>query len=872
MQQTSRQLGTMRMPSIASEFTRLAIALTLLSELSSTLKARDEVRALVNEHCVACHNESTRQGGLDLTSLSIELDDGTVRNRWIQIYDRVTKREMPPDPKGLAESQRELLLKSLHKVIAAADRKEVLANGRGPMRRLTRGEFEQNLRDILKLPRLDIQNRLPEDRVKHGFNRTADALDMSRIQLAAYLDAVDIALRQATVTEAKPPSVTKYRAAGRQLFSATGTFGGRQAMFFVKKNQAVSNEDLEASPDDPALELALFRSAHWPYYGYPRGFVAKLPGEYRVRFSARSVLQTDGFQLKPGKRPVPMTFRARKPSGPDVSGDVRATGGLMDILPEAKTFETTIWLLPTETFEDSVLGLPVPLARNVDGGPPTYRYPPFPEGGQPGVAVQWLELEGPIPPKIWPPASHRVLFDNLGIAPADPAKSARRLLRRFVKRAAREPVDEQTLASYEKLILSRLEKQTPFQQAMLTGYKAFLCSSSFLYLRDPSDSTTRDVEQFAIASRLSHFLTNSRPDDALLKLAQQGKLRDSVTLKSETERLIAAPEFERFAENFTDYWLNLRHILREEPDVRLFPEYRFDNYLIESMERETRRFFVAMIRDNLPASVLIDTDFAYVNDRLAQHYGLPPLNGSWLRKVSLPEQSPYGGFLTQAAILKVTSTGTSTSPVIRGAWIMERLLGEHPPPPPTSVPAVEPDIRGAKTIRELLAAHTKDESCAACHARFDPVGMALENFDILGKWRTRYRSVGETALIPGEAKTESRLGKSQSHRLVTGIDRAGHDFSYALAEPVDSAGRLRDGRSFFGIQQLKTMLAANPRPLARNLLHQFTVYSTGTPVRFSDRDQIEAILDDCAVNGFRVRDLIHGLVESEIFLGKDRER
>ena len=170
---------------IASEFTRLAIALTLLSGLSSTLKATDKVRALVNKYCVACHNESTIQGGLDLTSLSIELDDGTVRNRWIQIYDRVTKREMPPDPKGLAESQRELLLKSLHKVIAAADRKEVLANGRGPMRRLTRGEFEQNLRDILKLPRLDIQDRLPEDRVKHGFNRTADALDMSRIQLAA---------------------------------------------------------------------------------------------------------------------------------------------------------------------------------------------------------------------------------------------------------------------------------------------------------------------------------------------------------------------------------------------------------------------------------------------------------------------------------------------------------------------------------------------------------------------------------------------------------------------------------------------------------------------------------------------------------------
>jgi len=871
MQQASRQLRTKRKPGIASELTRLGIALVLSGWLSSNLKA-DDVRTLVSEHCAACHDESTRKGGLDLTSLALKLNDESVRNRWIQIYDRVQNREMPPDPKDLAESQRALLLKSLLKVLAAADRKDVLANGRGPMRRLTRGEFEQNLRDLLKLPLLDIRDGLPEDRLKHGFNRTADALDMSRVQLKAYLDAADIALRQAMVTEAKPPPVTKFRAAGRQLFSATGTFGGRQAMFFVKKNQAVSNEDLKASPDDPALELALFRSAHWPYYGYPRGFVAKLPGEYRVRFSARSVLQTNGFQLKPGKRPVPMTFRARKPSGPDVSGDVRATGGLMDVLPEVKTFETTIRLLPTETFEYSLLGLPVPLARNVDGGPPTYRYPPFPEGGQPGVAVQWLELEGPIPPETWPPASHRVLFDDLGIAPApaDPTKAARRLLRRFVRLAAREPVDKQTLATFENLILAHLKKNVPFQEAILTGYRAFLCSGSFLYLRDPSDPASRDVEQFAIASRLSHFLTNSRPDAALMKLAEQGKLRDSATIRSETDRLIQTSGFERFVGNFTDYWLNLRHILREEPDIRLFPEYRFDNYLIESMERETRRFFVAMIRDNLPAGVLVDADFAYINDRLAQHYGLPPLNGSGLRKVSLSKESPYGGLLTQAAVLKVTSSGTSTSPVIRGAWIMERLLGEPPPPPPTSVPAVEPDIRGAKTIRQLLAAHTRDESCAACHARFDPVGLALENFDILGKWRTRYRSIGETE-ADGK-KTAGDRSQISSRQLVTGIDRAGHDFRYVLAEPVDSAGTLRDGRSFSGIRQLKKILAANPRQLARNLLFQFTVYSTGTPVRFSDREQIEAILDNCAGSGFRVRDLLHGLIQSEVFLGKGHQR
>jgi hypothetical protein len=385
---------------------------------------------------------------------------------------------------------------------------------------------------------------------------------------------------------------------------------------------------------------------------------------------------------------------------------------------------------------------------------------------------------------------------------------------------------------------------------MLAGYKGFLCSSHFLYLREPSDPATGNLDQHAIASRLSHFLTNTRPYAALMELAAAGKLRDADTLRRETDRLINSPGFDRFVENFTDYWLDLRNIRRDEPDIRLHPEYRFDDYLIESMERETRTFFTAMIRDNLSASVLVDAGFVYANDRLARHYELDPLSGSQMQKVVLPDDSPYGGLLTQAAIMKVTANGTSTSPVVRGAWIMERLIGQPPPPPPKSVPAVEPDIRGAKTIRELLSLHTKSESCAGCHARFDPVGLALENFDVLGGWRTRYRGIEQ-----GEP--------------VTGTDRAGHDFAYTLAEPIDASGQLLDGRRFRDIHNLKALLASNPRQLARNLLKQLTLYATGTPVRFSDRAEIESMLDACESDGYRVRDLIHSLVQSRVFLGKD---
>lgn len=368
-----------------------------------------------------------------------------------------------------------------------------------------------------------------------------------------------------------------------------------------------------------------------------------------------------------------------------------------------------------------------------------------------------------------------------------------------------------------------------------------------MYLREPIAAD----DHFAIANRLSHFLTDSRPDVELSALAEQKKLRDPSTLSVQTDRLITSQGFERFVNHFTDCWLNLRELRRDDPDIRLYPEYRLDDYLVESMGQETRAFFTAMLRENLPASSIIKSDFALVNDRLARHYGLPEVSGSALRRMVIPNDSPYGGLITQGSILKVSANGTSTSPVLRGVWIMDRLIGDPPPPPPPGIPAVEPDIRGATTIRELIAQHTKSITCSTCHAKFDPVGLALENFDIHGAWRTRYR------------------GTSEGERI-TGIDRAGHDFAFTLAANVDASGQLADGRKFENIHDIKAVLSANSRQLARNLLHQFTLYATGTPVQFSDRREIEAMLDACANDGYRVRDLVHALVQSSIFLGNPK--
>ncbi|MBI4904503.1 MAG: DUF1592 domain-containing protein [Acidobacteria bacterium] len=827
----------------------ILLSVWITASVVSSAQTPASLQPLLEKSCIGCHAGKAAKAGLDLRALPWRLEDRSNRERWIRVHDRVEKHEMPPKGVAMPAAARESLLRELRTPLLQADRADVDRHGRGPMRRLNRDEYEQNLRDILHLPHLDIRDMLPEDREAHHFNKVSESLDMSRVQLTAYLDATEAALRQAMVTEAAPPAVIKFRTSGYRLFPGLRSTGGRESMFFLRGDTGINVARERANPvtkeeeQDPTIEMGLFRSPGWPYGAFPRGFSAPRAGDYRVRFEARAVLQHPGFTVTKAGKAVPMTFRSRRPTNHDIAEDVKSVGGILEIQPGSHVYETTVRLEKGQTVEYGLLGLPVPQVDAIPSQPGSYRYPPFPPGGQPGIAMRWLEIEGPFTTGTWPPASHRVLFDELGVKPepANVKAEARRLLRRFIEGAARGPVPDAAVKKFEHLVEARLDNKEPFAEAMLAGYQAFLCSGLFLYLPEPRDD-------YAVAQRLSHLLANSKPDAALMEQARGGRLRQPKTLRAETERLIASTSFERFVDSFAGYWLNLRQLRRDDPDIRLYPEYRLDEYLVDSMERETLAFVTAMIRENLPVRNLVDAGFVFVNDRLARHYGLGEITGSALRRITVPKDSPRGGLLGQGAILKITANGTSSSPVLRGAWIMDRIVGEPPPPPPPGVPAVEPDIRGAKTIRDQLALHTKSEACASCHAKFDPAGLALENFDILGAWRTRYRGVAE-----GER--------------VSGIDHTGHDYAYTIAGAVDAHGAFADGRPFQDVRDLKKALAARPRVLARNLLHQFTVYATGTPVRFSDRPEIEAMLDKCAPGDYRVGDLLHTLTQSRIFLG-----
>ena len=826
----------------------------------SQKKFPEPVEAFLDRHCVDCHGSDEAKADLDLTKLSRDLAADKTLSAWVRLFDRVVKREMPPEgkAKNIDVEKRDSALKLLGDTLRHADSRDITKQSRWPVRRLTRDEFQDNLRDLLKTPTLDVKDRLPEDRRAHGFTKVVGLLDLSRVHLNAYLDASEKALMESVASSLAPPTPQKFKATGVNLFTGLTTFGGREAMFFVRGNKMIrinSNSIKEMKPEeqaDPNLHLAVFRSATWPYFGYPRNFRAAKPGTYRVRFAGRAVRQVSGLRIVPAHAPLPMSFRARKPSGPDVSGDVRETGGWIDLQPETKKFETTVHLKKGETFEYSFLGLPVPFIRTDKGF--YYDFPPMPKEGHRGGVIEWIEVEGPLNPPNWPPPSHEFLFGKLPIKPAapnrklpvsveskEPHRDAELLFRRFANTATHLPLVEDDFKIFLDLIHKNLDDGTPFADAMLKGYQAFLCSNHFLFLNAQQQSSP-----VAYANRLSHLLWNSRPDTRLRTLAKEAQLNEPEILKPELTRMLTDRRFDRFIHGFVDQWLDMANLRRDEPDNLLYPEYRKDDYLVDSMEKETHQFVKTLINENLTVATIADSNFTFVNDRLAAHYDLPRVRGSSLRKVVLPNWSPRGGLLTQASILKHTSDGTTTSPVLRGVWVMEKIMGDPPPPPPKSIPAVEPDIRGATTIREQLSKHTEVKACAKCHARFDPIGFALENFDVMGAWRDHYRNT-----ITGDEK-------------ITGYDPAGHPFTYFIRKEVEPHGQLLSGETFPDIHKLKTILAKKPRQLARNLLHQFTLYATGTPVRFSERAEIERILDQCQLNNYRVGDLLRNFCACSI--------
>jgi hypothetical protein len=381
---------------------------------------------------------------------------------------------------------------------------------------------------------------------------------------------------------------------------------------------------------------------------------------------------------------------------------------------------------------------------------------------------------------------------------------------------------------------------------MLTAYTGVLVSPGFVYVQEQPGK----LDDWALATRLSLFLWNSTPDAALRARAEKGELRKPEILRKETERLLNDPKSRRFVDAFTDYWLDLRKIDDTSPSATIYNDYELDEPLKLAALDETQLFFAELLRADLPARNIVASDFTYLNERLANHYGIPGVTGAAMRRVSLPRGSERGGMMTLASVLKLTANGTTTTPVLRGHRSTERILGHETRPPPPYVQAVEPDIRGAVTIREQLAKHRDNPICASCHIKMDPPGFALESFDVMGARRDRYRAVAENV------------------KPVPGYGLNGQAFAFHYGPAVDSAGELPDGRTFADIKEFKRLILSDEVSIARNLARQLVIFATGAPVRFSDRAELERILQRASARQYGVRTVVEEIVRSELFQTK----
>jgi hypothetical protein len=425
---------------------------------------------------------------------------------------------------------------------------------------------------------------------------------------------------------------------------------------------------------------------------------------------------------------------------------------------------------------------------------------------------------------------------------ANPLADADRLLANFLPKAFRRPVDDEQRKAYVARVDARLKAGDCFETAMRSAYRTALCSPDFLYHIEPNGK----LDDFAVASRLSYWLWNSMPDEALIELAANGKLRDAKALTAQIERMIKDPKAQRFIDDFLGQWLKLRSIAANDPDKKLYPE--FNPYMQDSMVAETRAYFRELIEQNYDTSYLVKSDFAMLNEKLAVLYGIPGVSGPKIRRVKLPDGCMRGGFLTQAAILKVTANGTTTSPVPRGAFVMARLLGQPPEPPPSNVPAVEPDVQGATTIREMLDKHRSNSTCASCHAKIDPPGFALEAFDVIGGYRDRYRSLNDKADPAPRGSIDPKI-----------------PIKFTLGPKVDPTGAFADGRAFNDINEFKGIIASDTHRLARNLAQQMLTYATGRDLAFSDRAELDALVARAEKQGGGIRTLMIEIAQSSLF-------
>ena len=749
----------------------------------------DSPRAVLEQYCFACHNDRARTGGLalDVLDLTQVSDDAHV---WEEVVRKLRTGAMPPAgrPRPTPETSAQVIT-WLETALDQAAR-EHPNPGRPTLHRLNRTEYRNAVRDLLAVeidPAL-----LPADNAAYGFDNNADALTLSSALTERYLGA---AARIAQLVMGRP----------------RGTPAPETILVPTDRNQDVRiNDDL-------------------PFGS--RGGTA-----FRYHFPANGDYV---FQMRPKESGVAGGFEGvtAEPHQLDVSLDgQRIWSGIVQRPEGVRGDERNNLILDSMRFEAPVtVGshlVQVYFAAKTSSyvedlfAPDLRRTPYRAANGEPKISS--VTITGPVTASasVGNSRSREKLFVCVPTSSEEEPRCARQIISTLARRAYRRPLTETDLEVPLQLYADGAARGG-FESGVELALRGILVSPNFLFRFEdepPSaiPATPYRISDLELASRLSFFLWSSIPDDALLEVADRGELSQPDVLARHVRRMLVDPRAQALVDNFAGQWLHIRNVSGLQPSPELL--FHFDDNLREAFEQETKLFFESIIRENRSILDLLDADYTFLNERLARHYGIPDVHGERFRRVSLPPDSVRRGLLGQGSILTGTSRANRTSPVIRGKWILENIMGTPPPPPPPNVPDLvdERDPRKVLPMREQMAAHRANPVCAACHAQMDQLGFALENFDAIGEWRDIYVS----------------------------------------GAPIDASAEFPDGTTFEGPAELRALLLSQSDSFLATVADRLLTYALGRGLEASDGPAIREILRGAAGNDYRFASLIHGVVTS----------
>jgi hypothetical protein len=760
---------------------------SLCSFAAVTVLGASPVQEMARQYCVSCHDADTRKGDLDLESI-LKDDPATHAGTWEKAVRLLNARQMPPlGKKRPPDTEYEDAVAAL---TAELDRNAAAhpAPGRtDTLRRLTRTEYQHAIRDLLAVE-IDASALLPPDEASHGFDNVTVG-DLPPVLLERYIATAQRVSRMAVGRVAREPEVETIRIRPdiTQEERVEGLPFGTRGGTLLK----------HTFPQDGAYEVQvrLMRDRNEVVEG--------LNGEHQLEV-LRDRERLASFTLKP---PADRKDYTKVDANLKTRFEVKA--GLHDL---------------GVTFIDKGAPLLERLRQPYKASFNFHRHPRL------SPAVFQVSITGPFDAKgPGDTPSRKRLFVAYPKSAAEDETCAHEVIAKVLRRAYRRPVGhediERIVAVYRN---ARAADGMDFDGGIEAALSAVLVSREFLFRteRDPQGippKTPYPVTGLELASRLSFFLWSSIPDDALLNAAQRGELGQTETLEREARRMLADPRSQSLVTNFAEQWLYLRNLDSFTPDGRRFPD--FDDNLRQAFREETAKLFSSILRQDCSVLELLRTDRTWLNERLAQHYGIPHIYGSRFREVQLTPNMPRGGLLRQASILAVTSYATRTSPVLRGHWILKNVLGAPPPPPPPNVPALEENtVSVSLPMRQRLAVHRDNAACASCHNLMDPVGFALENYDAVGRWR---------------------------------LAEDGH--------AVDATGSLPDGSTFAGASGLEEALLKRPELFVATLTEKLLTYALGRGIGPSDAPAVREVVRRAAKKDFRLSEIVVSVVTSTPF-------